>query len=190
MEARSWVKKNWINIALGGFIGVMLFYPPAKVWVLQRIMATGVFNASPNDGTTSIAAPMVFKNADGEIVSTENLKGKIVFINFWASWCPPCLAEMPSIQNLYNHYRNEPRIVFIMADADNKVNESIDFLRKRSIELPVYSMYSSIDPSLYKGTLPTTVILDKQGRVILNHSGIGRYDTDKIFELLEQQLKN
>jgi thiol-disulfide isomerase/thioredoxin len=114
-------------------------------------MDTGLFNASANEDVTRKAEPMIFKNADGELLTTESLKGKIVFINFWASWCPPCLAEMPSIQKLFDHYRNDSRIVFIMADADNKVVESTSFLRKRSIELPVYSTHSDIDPSLYKG---------------------------------------
>ena len=168
----------------------MLFYPPAKVWVLQRIMDTGVFNASANEGVARKAEPMIFKNADGGLLTTESLKGKIVFINFWASWCPPCLAEMPSIQKLFDHYRTDSRIVFIMADADNKVVESTSFLRKRFIDLPVYSTHSNIDPSLFEGTLPTTVILDKQGMVILNHRGIGRYDTRNIYEILDRELKN
>ena len=172
-----------------GLVIVMLFYTPAKVWMLQRIMDTGLFNASTTDKIRK-AGPMTFKNAEGELISTERLHGKVVFINFSATWCPPCLAEMPSIQNLYTHYKNDNRIIFIMADADNKLAESTSFLRKRSIDLPVYTIYGTIDPALYQGTLPTTLIVNKEGKVILHHTGIGRYDTRSIYELLDRELKD
>jgi len=187
MNGKSWLQKNLVNILLAGFILLVLLYTPAKVWVLQRIMDTGLLNASV-DKTNVEAMPMTFSNPDGELISTKTLKGKIVFINFWATWCPPCLAELPSIQNLYNRYKDDKRIVFIMADVDNKVAESISFLNKRSIELPVYAPSGVMDPALYQGTLPTTLILDKEGKVLLKHSGIGRYDTPAIIELLNGEL--
>jgi len=157
--------------------------------MLQRLMDTGLFNASANNKEVK-AAPMIFKTRDGELISTENLKGKIVFINFWATWCPPCLAEMPSIQNLYNRFKNDKRIVFIMADVDHKLKESTSFLSKRSIDLPVYEPHSLPGNALYDGTLPTTLIIDKEGMVLLHHSGIGRYDTPSIIKLLEDEINH
>lgn len=189
MKEKSWLRKQWLNILLTGFVLLILFYPPAKVFVLQRLMATGVFNTSANTKREK-TAPIVFKNTEGELISTESLKGKIVFINFWASWCPPCLAELPSIQNLYNRFKNDNGVVFIMADVDHKLNESTSFLLKRSIDLPVYSPHTMPDQALYDGTLPTTFILDKEGMVLLQHSGIGRYDTPSIIQLLENELNH
>ena len=187
MNGKSWLQKNLVNILLAGFILLVLLYTPAKVWVLQRIMDTGLLNASVDKPLVE-ARPMTFRNPDGELISTEKLKGKIVFINFWATWCPPCLAELPSIQNLYDRYKDDNRVVFIIADVDNKVAESISFLNKRSIQLPVYAPAGTMDPALYQGTLPTTLILDKEGKVLLKHSGIGRYDTPAIIELLDGEL--
>jgi thiol-disulfide isomerase/thioredoxin len=187
MNATSFLRKQWLNIILAGFILLMLFYTPAKVFMLQRLMDTGLFNASANKELVK-AAPMIFKTKDGELISTETLKGKIVFINFWATWCPPCLAEMSSIQNLYDRFRNDKRVVFIMADVDHKLIESTNFLSKRSIDLPVYEPHTLPGDALYNGTLPTTVIIDKQGMVLLHHSGLGRYDTPSIMNLLEDEL--
>jgi thiol-disulfide isomerase/thioredoxin len=188
MNVKSWLKKNWLNTALTSFVLLILFYPPAKVWMLQRLIGTGFFNVHSADKLVK-AKQMIFRNEKGDLIATESLEGKIIFINFWATWCAPCLAELPSIQNLYNRYRNDNRIVFIMADADNRLVESSLFLRKRAIQLPVFSMYSHIDASLYSGTLPTTLILDKNGMIILHHKGIGRYDTAEMYELLDRHLK-
>lgn len=187
MKVQTWIRKNWFNLILAAFIGLMLFYPPAKVWVLQRVMDTGVFNAGAEESPTYTALPMKFQSASGDILSTEELRGKIVFINYWATWCPPCLAELPSIQTLYNKYRNDPAFVFIMADADGNLEKSIPFLKKRSLDLPVFKPVGEPDPTLYKGSLPTTIVLDKSGRVLISHSGVGRYDTKKIYQLLDEQ---
>ena len=187
MNGKSWLRKHWLNILLTGFILLMLFYPPAKVFMLQRLMDTGVFNTSANTKREK-TAPLVFKNIQGELISTESLKGKIVFINFWATWCPPCLAELPSIQNLHNRFKNDDRVVFMMVDVDHKINESTTFLLKRSFDLPVYSPGNIPDQAVYDGTLPTTLILNKEGKALLHHSGIGRYDTPSIIQLLENEL--
>jgi thiol-disulfide isomerase/thioredoxin len=189
MNPKSFLRKQWLNVLLTGFVLMMLLYTPAKVFMLQRLMDTGLFNASA-DKKLLKADPMIFKNREGELISTESLKGRTVFINFWASWCPPCLAEMPSIQKLYDRFKNDKRIVFIMADVDHKLNESTSFLSKRSIDLPVYEPHSLQGTALYDGTLPTTLIINKEGMVILHHSGIGRYDTPSIIKLLEDEINH
>jgi thiol-disulfide isomerase/thioredoxin len=185
----TWLKKNWLNSLFGILILLMLFYPPAKVWVLQRLMDTGIFNRSANEDASYEAQPMQFSSANGKLITTSALKGKVVFINIWATWCPPCLAELPSIQKLYDRYKADSNVVFVLADADNKVAASSAFLDKRSINLPVYGINSALDPNLYSGTLPTTIILDREGKLMLNHAGIGRYDTESIYRMIDQQLK-
>lgn len=185
MKFQPWIRKNWINIIFAVFIGLMLFYPPAKVWVLQRVMDTGLFNPGAEKNPTYKARPMQFESAAGDTLNTEQLKGKIIFINYWATWCPPCLAEMPSLQNLYNKYRNDPRYVFVMADADGNLQRSIPFLAKKNMDLPVYRPLGEPDPDLYKGTLPTTIVLDTAGRVLISHSGVGKYDTEKFYKMLD-----
>lgn len=187
MNIPSWLRKNWQNLFLAGFVLLMLLYAPAKVWMLQRLMSTGMFNASFEEKRLK-AQSISFRNIEGETFTTESLKGKLVFINFWATWCPPCLAELPSIQNLYDRYKDDKRVVFIMADVDNKLELSNSFLLTRSLQMPVYAPASEIDPMLYNGTLPTTIILDKDGMIMLSHSGIGRYDTPATFALFDAEL--
>ncbi len=107
-------------------------------------------------------------------------KGKVVFINFWASWCPPCLAEMPSINALYNKLKDNPRVLFICVDADSDFSTSIAFMEKHQYDLPVYNMLNAVPPSFFSGTLPTTIIINSNGNMVQKHEGIANYDTEEM----------
>ena len=102
-----------------------------------------------------------FKGEDGKPVTLSSLKGKVVFINFWATWCPPCIHEMPSINELRQSFKGNDDIVFMMVDVDNKMEKSSAFMQENKYDLPVYVPVSNI-PSDYLGSaIPTTVILEK-----------------------------
>ena len=70
------------------------------------------------------------KNESGNIFNFESTKGKVVIINFWATWCPPCIAEMPSLQKLYNDYQKRVEFLFVTNDPYTEINK---FLKRRSV---------------------------------------------------------
>ena len=119
----SFIKNNLVNILLTGFVLVVLFNPDAKSWMLQQLVKVGLFNAEiKKEGLKDVPKNISFSfvNSEGKMLNTAELKGKVVFINFWASWCPPCRAEMPSIQALYNKLKSDDRIVFLFMNEDEK----------------------------------------------------------------------
>ncbi|MGH2643105.1 MAG: TlpA family protein disulfide reductase, partial [Chitinophagaceae bacterium] len=65
-----------------------------------------------------------FKDGNGHTFSLSSLKGKVVFINFWATWCPPCRAELPSIKKLYEKFKDNNKIMFLMVDVDEEYKHS------------------------------------------------------------------
>lgn len=141
---------------------------------------------SPTNQTTGQetekVAPIVdsgisFKDENGKIVSLSSLKGKVVFINFWATWCPPCIHEMPSINDLKKSFEGNGNIVFLMVDVDNKIAQSTAFMTKNNYDLPVYTPASDIPSDFLAGAIPTTVILDKSGEMVGRLEG-GRDYTD------------
>lgn len=179
---------TWLFVA---FIASMLIFPGVKAGVIRGLMTVGLFQPkvpaieeSLNTGKT--AGPSLFlSDTKGKSVDIADLKGKVLFINFWATWCPPCIAEMPSIETLYGNFKENENVVFIMIDADNNPQKSMDFMQKNGWTIPVYFPAGNIPADYFTGTLPTTVIVDKEGRITFRHSGTADYSNQKFKNYLE-----
>lgn len=138
----------------------------------------------------STTAGISFTDKDGKTVSLSSLKGKVVFINFWATWCPPCIQEMPTINALKEKYKGNNDIVFLMVDVDNKMEKSSAFMEKNKYDLPVYVPASDI-PSDYLGSsIPTTVILDKSGDMIARIEGGRDYTSPEIIKVVNELVES
>lgn len=121
------------------------------------------------------AAEIKFKDENGETVLLNSLKGKVVFINFWATWCPPCIAEMPSINELYSEFRDNQKVVFLMVDVDNNRVKSQKFMEGRNFDLPVYTPAGPVPSSYFGDAIPTTLVLNKEGKVVFKHEGMNDF---------------
>jgi thiol-disulfide isomerase/thioredoxin len=131
---------------------------------------------------------VVFKDKNGKTISLSSLKGKVVFINFWATWCPPCIQEMPSIDKLKQSFYGKEDIIFLMVDVDNNIEKSTAFMEKKKYDLPVYVPASNI-PSDYLGSaIPTTVILDKNGNMVTRIKGGRDYTNPEIIKVLNELI--
>lgn len=139
----------------------------------------------PNNASTTLSG-IQFKDIKGKLVDLGDLKGKVIFLNFWATWCPPCRAEMPSINKLYTQFKDDKNIIFIFADADGDFAKSGKFMTSRKYEMPVYKIASNIPEQIFKGALPTTVIFDKLGRLSFKHEGVANYADKKIVDFLNK----
>ena len=78
----------------------------------------------------------------GSVKSLLSYSGKILFINIWATWCPPCRAEMPGIQDLYNEFENSSDIQFIMLSVDDDPNIAQKFIDNKNFTFPVNKLIS------------------------------------------------
>ncbi len=103
----------------------------------------------------------------GEKWELKNLKGKVIFLNFWATWCGPCKEEMPSIESLHQQLK-EKDFVFLTISADYKKEEAVkEFIAKHRYTFPVLIDQQSLAFNLYEvRMMPTTFIIDKKGRMI------------------------
>lgn len=188
------VKTNWLNGLFIAFLLLVLFVPSVKGLFIRGLMKVGFFQPDITE-TVYAGAPVTlpsvtFEGSDGKFLNLQQQKGKVVFINFWATWCPPCVAEMPSINELYGKLKNNKNIVFIMADADGNFDKSELFMRKRDYAMPLYRINGNFPESLFKGTLPTTVIFDKEGKMVFSHEGSADYGGSKVSDYLKQLANN
>ncbi|MCX2452994.1 TlpA disulfide reductase family protein [Pedobacter sp. PLR] len=187
-------KSNVINVLLGGLILVVLFVPSAKALMIQGLMKVGLFAPDTSiehrkvteTEQTPVLAGIKFKDASGKELDLGDLKGKVIFLNFWATWCPPCLAEMPSVNKLYEQFKTDAEVVFIMVDADSDFPKAKKYMDRKGYQMPVYAVASRIPQQLFAGSLPTTVVLDKHGRISYHEVGAADYANKKFVDFIKQ----
>ena len=184
------LKKNAFNILFVSLLLILVFVPSAKAFMLRGLMEIGLFKPDAplesNLGPAKDLSGIRFTDRQGKTVDLESLKGKVIFLNFWATWCPPCQAEMPSINKLYSQFKNDPKVVFLLVDADSDLPKAQKFLDKKKYDLPVYQVASNIPEQLFKGSLPTTIVFDKKGRVSFNEEGAANYANQKFVDFILQ----
>src|SRR5690606_41335943 len=127
------------------FVLAMLFSPRFTGVVMQNLMKIRLFQPSIPDGltvevaaeinTTTHTREILFKNMNDEVIELSDQKGKVVFVNFWATWCPPCIAEMPTINKLYSNFIDNENVMFMMVDVDNDQIKSQKFMYKNKYVL-------------------------------------------------------
>ena len=195
MKLLQKLKENAGTIVTLLIFAIIFFNADAKTFVINGLMKTGLYNASVPEKTITdenikmIPAGLAFTDLKGNRINLSDQKGKVVFINFWTTWCPPCRAEMPSINSLYQKTKINDKVVFLMVDADSKLQSAQKFMDKYSYELPVFAAATNIPEEIFSGSLPTTLILDKQGRIVFNHAGVARYDKPEMIEFINNLLK-
>ena len=109
---------------------------------------------------------------DGRSVSTANLRGKVVIVNFWATWCPPCRAEIPDLIALQEKYRDTLQIIGVSQD-EVPAEQVKRFAADHGMNYPIVMSTSEIE-KLFPGihALPTSFILDREGRLVQKHVGM------------------
>src|SRR5690554_191234 len=105
----AFVRKRWFDILLGVFLGLMIFpqtRQPVQIFI-QRLISTTPNLIQEENQEVLAQNHMLFENSNGEILNLSDYDNQIVLINFWATWCAPCIAEMPDFQNLYEDYHED-----------------------------------------------------------------------------------
>ncbi len=185
-------KKSWIsNIIFIGLIALVLFTPVGsklKLWT-SKLMATftpSVQKVEKREKLTDYRWQLTDNN--GQPFDFSQSQGKVVFLNTWATWCPPCIAEMPVIQELYNKYRNNPDIEFVFATTDPK--STVDkFMADKGYDLPVYYVQSAPPQQLASNTIPITFLIGKSGDITIRKVGAADWNSKKVTDTIDGLLK-
>ncbi|WP_432411304.1 TlpA family protein disulfide reductase [Rasiella sp. SM2506] len=201
------VKKTLIQYGIFAVVAVLLYATGMHTEVIgfaQRgLLATGILNPdvkeiaqvreNENDRETAIVSDaskadfnLKLMDRDGNTMSLSELKGKVIFMNFWATWCPPCIAEMPSIDKLHEEMGAE--VAFVMLSLDQDFQKAKDFDTRKGYNLPIYTLVGNL-PSMYQSSsIPTTYIIDANGNLALTHMGMADY-SDPEFKKFLSDLK-
>ncbi len=127
----------------------------------------------------------VITDKEGQNHVFGQLLGKPVFVNLWATWCPPCIAELPGISDLYEKYKDRVNFVLLSDESPAKIKAFI--LKHQYQNMPFYR-YSSVPPDFSTRSIPTTFIISKEGKVVLSKKGAARWQSGKVQKLLNNLL--
>lgn len=142
-----------------------------------------------NEESKQVGTPVTLRFTDikGDELNTRSLKGKVVFINFWATWCLPCKVEMPSINKLKESFKGNHEIEFITVDVDGELQKSAAYLDKKGWDLPVFAI-REMPANIKLTSIPTTLILNKNGNVASYEAGALNYATTRVKKALEKLI--
>ena len=177
-------------LLLVGFLQLTGLWEGASVSAQKLALKTGLLNA---DGETK-KAPLVFdynftiKDLKGNKVAFDQYKGKVVFINLWATWCGPCKAEMPGIQELVSSLKGKPiEFVMLSLDKDAMLPKVISYIKKNQYTFPVFMPHEFLPDQLQVASIPTTIIVSKDGKIVVREVGAKNYNNQKMIDFLIDQ---
>jgi len=154
------------GLILLGISLIFLLGEPGPAWV--EAAAAGVRPAVVN-----YAAPeLTLTNLQGGSVSLAGLRGQVVLVNLWATWCPPCKAEMPTLQAYYDRHRDEGFVVVAINDGDPAAQVR-EFVREYRLTFPVWldPTYIASEKAFNTLNLPSSFVIDRSGSVRLRWVG-------------------
>jgi peroxiredoxin len=179
-------------------IGVMILVAAIVVVIVYerpRAPAGGGEGGTPPISAGKIAAPFALQDLNGRLVTLSDLKGKVVFLNVWATWCGPCRQEMPSIETLYDDFKNDKDLVILAVSQDTSGRSAVE----PYVERNGYHFEVLLDPENKVGEsyevsgVPETFIIDRNGRIVAHH--MGAFDWSRsdfraaLKELVDQKQK-
>ncbi|MBE2229658.1 MAG: TlpA family protein disulfide reductase [Chitinophagaceae bacterium] len=122
-------------------------------------------------------------NAAGQTIDLAQYKGKKIFVNLWATWCPPCRAEIPSIESLAAK-TDRNKVEFVMLSLDDNFEKAKNYAARNGMKLPVYYPAATLPPLFTVDGIPVTYIFNEKGEIIFQQMGSLNYDSEKFVEML------
>lgn len=181
------IKKNWSNI-LFAFVIILLIIPqtrtPIQIFVLRAIS----FSPGQIDKEERVVLEDYnwrLKTLDTETINLIGSKGKVTIVSYWATWCAPCLAEMPYLQELYNNYGEKVDFYFV---SNEQMATLQNFLRKKNYSIPIYIPLEPSPQLLETRSLPTTFLISKTGEIVIRETGAASWNSERVYELLDSLL--
>lgn len=163
-----------------------LFKEPAAA-VMSTTLSTPEIEKNEEDNLPDADFNLTVKDLDGNLISMSKYKGKVIFLNFWATWCMPCVAELPSINKLYTQFKDDMVFILISDESLEKVKK---YHTKKGYDVPFHIIDNQGEiPNLYyHESIPYTLIINKNGKIIKTVLGAEDWDDEEFINELKKVL--
>jgi peroxiredoxin len=173
-------------------------YRPVVLALLVALGIITLWNLRPKDSfepeTLMVGKPVPdfeFPGLDGRLVRLSDYRGKVVLVNIWASWCPPCIDEMPSMEKLYKELQGESFEILAVSIDTQGINAVAPFMKAYGLSFPALIDTKGTIKNLYKATgVPESFIIDKEGILIKRIIGPLDWAAPEVLHYLRDLINN
>lgn len=133
------------------------------------------------------ASDLTFRTLDGEVEHLSASKGQVVFLDLWGTWCIQCVAEMPTVQRLYDHYKNDSRVKFLIVSRMDSPDAVRSYARRNHLSLPFYVTHDEdIPQAMQFNQYPVTFVFAKDGSLVSKHVGAADWSDGSVVSFIDQ----
>lgn len=165
------------------------------IYLMSSVSYAELSEPELNHQLTKLSSPLdapdfILNNMDGESVSLKNHSNKVVMINFWATWCPPCRREMPSMEYLYQEFKSDAFTVLAINQWETP-DHVFAYMGELDVvpEFPIlFDVDSAISEAYGVKGLPTTLLIDKQGKIVYRAVGGRDFNHPDIKSIVHELL--
>lgn len=186
----SWKKLiiEWgILIIIAGGLYVTGYHTVVIGTLQKGLLATGLIKPDIPEASENFpdaSRDFYFVDEQSAMTSLHDFEGKVIFLNIWATWCPPCIAEMPSIHSLYNRVSDTDNISFVLISMDEEFDKAKRFMENRGFTMPIYHYRNKAPGTYQSNVIPTTYIISPDGKLVMEKQGLAKYDTQEFEDFL------
>jgi len=166
------------RLAIGGFVNR----------VKANLVQPGLMDDKEVATLSDIDFQWQFNDLQGKSFKLADFKGKVIFLNLWATWCPPCVGEMPSIQSLYERFKDNDKVAIILVSND-KQEKVRKFMSDKGYSMPVYLGRTATPKLLSSRSIPTSFLVSPEGKVVMKETGAHNWGGDKMAGIIKGLIK-
>ena len=133
------------------------------------------------------ASDLPYQTLDGTPQHLSSNKGQVVFLDLWGTWCVQCVAEMPTVQKLYDHYKDDPQVKFLIVSRWDSPSTVRSYARRNHLSLPFYvTKDEDIPSSMQLNQFPSTFLYTKDGTLVAKHVGAADWSARSVISFIDQ----
>jgi len=178
-------RNNLIFLAVIALLIIPQTRQPIQVILHKGLSLFGPSVIDSEDRTVLDSYNWQLEDIKGNKFNYASTQGKAVLINFWATWCPPCIAEMPSLEKLHNDYKDKIVFLFVSNEDEEKISK---FVIKNKYNFNVYKPKSEYPKYFNVRSIPRTFLIDKNGFIVIDKTGASNWNSNKVRAIIDQLL--
>ena len=168
-------------LALLAIVAGFVFFKVAQRRIASRLAPPALERMS------EISPDLPYRTLDGDLRRVSASRGKVVFLDLWGTWCIQCVAEMPTVQKLYDHYRTDPDVEFLIVSRLDSPAAVLSYAHRNHLDLPFYvTRDEDVPESMHLNQYPSTFIYARSGTIAAQHAGGANWSDESVIHFIDQ----